>query len=190
MGIYKSKLNKEALSKIPELERNLFLTIAHLQNEIHFSLYGVVWTCDFTSNNDEIIKGQIAFQFFYLRVLAGKIHEGWQLLNKHYFPNKELSLNFNENGSDEGPLILKEVGKYFGKKNAISEIRNNFSFHCSPDELGHHVKDMPEELEMYIAKENDANTLYYFAKASANWGVLSKLDYTRSEEHTSELQSH
>lgn len=177
MAVFKAQLNKETLSKIPKLERDLFVAIAHLQNEIRFSLYGVVWTHDFSSHNDAILAGQIAFNFFHLRGLAGKIHAGWQLLQKNYFPNKELSVDFCEKGNDETRLLLKELGKYFGKKNAISEIRNKFSSHYSPEELGRYVINMPDELEMYIAKENDANTLYYFAEVSAILGVLSKLSY-------------
>ncbi len=180
MGVFKAQLNKEALSKIPEQERNLLVAIAHLQNEIRFSLYGVVWTHDFSSDNDVIVKGQIAFNFFHLRVLAGKMHEGWELLNKYHFCNKELSLSFNESGDNKAISLLKELSKYFGKTNAITEIRNNLSFHYSPSELGHHVINMPDELDIYIAKENDANTLYYFAEVSANRGVLSKLNYHES----------
>lgn len=177
MNIYRGKLSKEVLLSIPENERKLFICIAHLQNEIRFSLYGVIWTHDFSSNNDAVVQGQIAYNFFHLRVLAGKIHEGWQLLTRHYFSNKELSIEFNENGSEEALSILSELGKYFGKKNAISEIRNNLSFHYSPDELSSQLHEIPEEMDMYIAKENDANTLYYFAEALANRSVISKLGY-------------
>lgn len=178
MNVYRARLNKEKLLQIPELERKLFLTIAHLQNEIRFSLYGVVWTHDFSSSNDAIVHGQLSFNFYYLRILAGKLHEGWQLLTNHYFAHKNLSVDFNSNGSKEALSILKELSKYFSKKNTISEIRNNLSFHYSPDDLSQHLGEMSDDLDMYIAKENDANTLYYFAEALANRGVLSKLGYS------------
>ncbi len=175
MKHYKGKLSKEALLDMPDGERKLFISIAHLQNEIRFSLYGVVWTNDFNSDVDAVVKGQISFNFFHLKILAGKLHEGWQLLTKHYFSNKDLSLEFNSEGSDEAKALLSDLGKYFGRKNTISEIRNNLSFHYSPEELVNQLEQMPDELEMYIAKENDANTLYYFAEALANRGVLSKI---------------
>lgn len=177
MKIYIGKLNKAKLLQIAEAERKLFVTIAHLQNEIRFSLYGVVWSHDFSSSDDIVVQGQISLNFFYLRILAGKLHEGWQLLQKHYFTNKILSTDFNDNGSKEAIKLLKELGKYFGKTNAITEIRNNLSFHYSPNDLARQLENLPEALEIYIAKENDANTLYYFAEALANRGVLDKLDY-------------
>ena len=177
MKVYRGRLNKAKLLEIPEAERKLLVTIAHLQNEIRFSLYGVVWSHDFSSNNDVVVHGQISLNFFYLRILAGKLHEGWQLLQKHYFPNKDLNTDFNSNGNEEAVILLKELGKYFGKTNAISEIRNNLSFHYSPDDLAKHIEKLPEDLDLYIAKENDANTLHYFAEALANRGVLAKLNY-------------
>jgi hypothetical protein len=176
MNVCRARLNKGKLLQIPDPERKLFITIAHLQNEIRFSLYGAVWSADYSSDNEAIVHGQISLNFFYSKILAGKLHEGWQLLQTHYFRNKPLSLDFNANGSKEAISILKELGKYFGRKNAISEIRNNLSFHYSPDDLNKHLSELPDELDLYIAKENDANTLYYFAEALANRGVLSKLE--------------
>lgn len=180
MKVYRGRLNKAKLLEIPEAERKLFVAIAHLQNEIRFSLYGVVWSHDFSSSNDVVVHGQISLNFFYLRILAGKLHEGWQLLNKHYFTHKGLNTDFNSNGSEEAVKLLKELGKYFGRTNAISEIRNNLSFHYSPNDLAKHIENLPEDLDLYIAKENDANTLYYFAEALANRGVLAKLNYDKN----------
>lgn len=125
MNVYRSRLNKEKLLQIPELERKLFITIAHLQNEIRFSLYGAVWSADYSSDNEAIVHGQISLNFFYSKILAGKLYEGWKLLQTHYCGNKPLSLDFNANGSKEAISILKELGKYFGRKNAISHVGRN-----------------------------------------------------------------
>lgn len=176
MIVFRAKLKKEKLLEIPEIERNLFISIAHLQNEIKFSLYGVLWTHDFSSENEAIVQSQIALNFFYLRVLAGKLHEGWQLLIKHFFANQNLSIEFNSKGSREALNALKELKKYFSKNNAISEIRNNLSFHYNPGDLLKPINDMKDALDLYISKDNGANTLYYFAEALANWAVISKVD--------------
>jgi hypothetical protein len=135
MKVFRAKINKEKLLEIPEIERNLFVSLAHLQNEIRFSLYGVAWTHDFSSTNEAVVQSQIAFNFFYLRILAGKLHEGWQVLQKYFFPTKSLSIEFNSNGSKEGLEALKALKKYFSSQNAISEIRNNLSFHYNPTDL-------------------------------------------------------
>lgn len=178
MSIYRARLNKEALQKIPEAERKFFITIAHLQNEIRFSLYGVVWSHDFTSENEVEIQGQISINFFYLKILAGKLSEGWQLIQSYYNGNKSIALDFNSNGSEEAKSLLKEIKKYFSKNNAIHDIRNNFSFHYSPDDLINQLDETPDKLDMYISEENDANTLYYFAEILSNRAVIEKLDFS------------
>ena len=172
MPVYKATLNKDALLSMPEDERRLFVTIAHLQNEIRFCLYGVVWSSDFSSKNEAICQSQISLNFFYLKTLSGKLYEGWQLLNKHYYANKKISKDFDLNSEEEGKKTLKELGKYFSSKNIVSEIRNNFSFHYAPERLDQELLSSPDDMDMYIAKENDANTLYYFAEVLANRGAM------------------
>jgi len=177
MDIYKGKLSKETLLKLSDVERKLFLSLAHVQNEIRFSLYTVVWSHDYSSKDDDILKGQISVHFYHLRVLAGKLHESYELLVKYYFPNKEISKEFNIFAKEEALQTLRNIKKYFSKKNNfITEIRNNFSFHYSPLELEQQLTKIPDELELYVSKENDANTLYYFAEVLANRAVFDKLN--------------
>lgn len=177
MSIYKSTLNKDKLLLLPEEERNLLISIAHLQNEIRFSLYGVVWTHDFTSDNKMIIEGQIAFNFYHLKILAGKLHEGWLLLNKTYFCYKSLTEEFRKDADKEAIELLGEIKSYFKKSsNSISKIRNKLAFHYSYEHLAMHLPNLQDDLNLYIAEENDANTLYYFAEALANRAVLSTFE--------------
>jgi hypothetical protein len=177
MEIYRARLNKEALQKIPEEERKLFVTIAHLQNEIRFSLYGVVWSHDFTSDIEAETQGQISINFFYLKILAGKLSEGWQLIQNYYNGNKSIAIDFNSNGSKEAISLLNELKRYFSKSNAIHNIRNSLSFHYSPDDLISQLDEAPDKLDMYISKDNDANTLYYFAEVLSNKAALEKLEF-------------
>lgn len=175
MAIYRAKLNKDAMLRIPEKERNIFFALAHLQNEIRFSIDSVAWS-KFSDHEDENeFEGQLALNFFYLRILAGKLHEGWQLLNKHLFNNKDLSIDFNNKGSKEGTECLNSIKAYFSKNNTISDIRNKLSFHYNPVELASHLEIMKDNLSLYLSSENGANTIYYFAEALANWAVISKL---------------
>jgi len=174
--IYRARLNKEALQKIPEPERKLFVAIAHLQNEIRFALYGVVWSHDYNSENEVEVQGQISINFFYLKILAGKLSEGWQLIQKYYNGNKSIACDFNANGSDKGLVLLKELKQYFSKSNPIHDIRNSLSFHYSPDDLIKEIAGTPDDFDLYISKENDANTLYYFAEILSNRAALTKLD--------------
>ncbi|WP_440874060.1 hypothetical protein [Thalassotalea sp. PLHSN55] len=176
MDIYKNSINKEALLSLPEHERDFFISIAHIQNEIRFALYGVIRTNDFSSSNEMIVEGQIAYNFYHLKILAGKLHEAWQYLNKKYFNNREFSQNFIEFSGELGQETLKKVTTYFGQqKSAVSLIRDKLAFHYSPEDLVMHLENINDDLNIYISKTNDINTLYYFAEAIVNRTVLSSV---------------
>jgi hypothetical protein len=176
MSIYRIDLDKEVFLKIPEDERNLFVAIAHLQNEISFSINGVAWSrFNDLTNNDEM-KGQIVLNLYYLKILSGKLHEGWQLLNKHFFSNKKISCYFNENSSPKGLTSLKNIKNYFSKNNAISNIRNKLSFHYNPSDITRHLEKINDPLSLYMSDENLSNTIYYFAEVLSSWAALSEFD--------------
>ena len=44
-----------------------------------------------------------------------------------------MSREFNEKGGKDANQALKDLKVYFSSKNAISDIRNNLSFHYKPD---------------------------------------------------------
>ena len=181
MAIYRLELNKKLLLEVPEDERNLFFAIAHLQNEIGFSINSVAWSKFVGLEDKNEMEGQIALNFFYLKILAGKLHEGWQLLNKYLFSNKELSLYFNEKSKKDGLECLKRLKKYFSKANAVSNIRNELSFHYNPTELSKHLDAMKDNLSLYLSDENLSNTIYYFAEALSSWAALSKFSNSQNK---------
>lgn len=172
MKLRNAKFNSKIFADLPKAERDNLVSIAHFQNELRFSLLGVAWTKVINSESDVIQKGQISYNLFFLKMLAGKLYEGWKMLSKHHFSNKELSMHFRNNCCSESRDLLMELKGYFSKANAISKIRNDFSFHYSPEELGDRSLKINEDLDIYISAENDANSLYYFAEAAANWSMI------------------
>ena len=55
---------------------------------------------------------------------------------------------------------------------------NYYAFHYSPEELDAVLPTVPEELEIYVADEGSANTLYYFAEVLANRAILRSMQET------------
>ncbi len=75
--------------------------------------------------------------------------------------------------SGEAQVALENIKKYFDRKNIINQVRNNFAFHYSPDEMDAvlpHVST--DELEVYIQNDGSANNLFYFAEVLANKALL------------------
>lgn len=176
MKIYRARLSKQGILSIPEQERRLFLALAHLQNEIRFLTRAVLWSSDFSSQNEAEVHGQTSLSFFFCKLLAGKLREGWELLQSHYFNNRQLSTRFHAQASPDLSDSLKELGRYFAKGNLLHEVRNDFAFHYSPSDLDSELGDTPDELDLYVEEGTDANTLYYFAEVLANRAVLRRVN--------------
>jgi hypothetical protein len=70
--------------------------------------------------------GQI---FIVMRILIGKLHEAWELFRTRALSNKDITDKYLKNLDEEGTTALKALNDYFGKKNAVKEIRNKVAFH-------------------------------------------------------------
>lgn len=135
MNIYRGRLNKAELLSLPDHERKLFCAIAHLQNEINILLRAVLWSSDFSSDNEAEIQGQVSTSLFFVKLLAGKLREGWTLLEKFFFSHKSLSNDFRAHASLKQKEALEALSRYFGKANVIHDVRTDFAFHYSPEDL-------------------------------------------------------
>ncbi len=182
MNIYRGRLNKAELLSLPDHERKLFCAIAHLQNEINILLRAVLWSSDFSSDNEAEIQGQVSTSLFFVKLLAGKLREGWTLLEKFFFSHKSLSNDFRAHASLKQKEALEALSRYFGKANVIHDVRTDFAFHYSPEDLDAVLAATPDELDLYIEEEGNANSLYYFAEILANRAALDRINVLSGED--------
>lgn len=175
MKVFHARLSIEGLNQLPSADRKLFFALANLQNEIRFLLRIIQWSADYSSPNEAVVHGQFALNFFNVKLLAGKLREGYEILNKFYFPEKDLVLRFQDKANPETLDALKELKRYFSKGNLLHEVRNNFAFHFSPDALENELGKSPDPLDLYIENGPDANTLYYFAEVLSTVAALREI---------------
>ena len=129
-----------------------------------------------------IMRGQIAQGLILLRVLAGKLNESHELLQKSFYGTK-LSKVYQSELDAGAQASLKEVGRYFGRENVLRRTRNILAFHYSATEIGDALErlDPAEELDLYVAPRF-TNTLYFFSEAiaaAAMLGEVSEEAFTR-----------
>jgi len=185
MNIKLVKLSKEKLISGSQSERSFFLIMAHLANEINMLSRFLFWSSEFQSNNDAEDNGRVAMIFMFLRLLAGKLFEGNNLLVKNFYGSK-LSIQYQPTLSEEGQDLLKKLKKYFNGKSTVKYIRNNYASHYSPDDLDSVLESVPEELELYVSDKN-VNTLFYFAEVLANRAILKNIDASNDFESYKKL---
>ncbi|MEA3459439.1 MAG: hypothetical protein U9R11_01990 [Chloroflexota bacterium] len=175
MTVYAARLSKAQLQSVPPEERSLFLSIAHLVNEINALHKLVLWASDFSSGNEVEVHGQVSLTLMLLKLLAGKLKEGHKLLRKRFY-GTAVSRDYEPSLRQEGRDALAEIKKYFGRSNNnVNYIRNNYAFHYSPDELDAVLPHVPEDLELYVESGGSANNLYYFAEVLAGRALLRSM---------------
>jgi hypothetical protein len=112
------------LEKAPADERRPYLQLGLLANEINLlqrDLLVLARTSEISELDQEAAAAHILLT---ARVLAGRTHEGWQLLTKNAAIRTahEADSNFKD--------AWKRLGAYFGKgDNLVAKLRNKVAFH-------------------------------------------------------------
>lgn len=177
MRVYNAKIRKDALLGVPENERSFFLSLAHFANEINALQKLVLWSWDFSSQNPAVVKGQMALSFMLLKLLAGKLKEGNELLRMTFY-GSSASRDYEPLLSKEAQEALSEIKRYFGRDNLIHQVRKKYAFHYSPDEVAAVLPLVSEDLDLYIDSAGRIlNNLYDFAEVLANTAMLSGIDH-------------
>ena len=134
------------------------------------------------SNNykegETVLAAQNAQSFFLLKLLAGKLYEGWQMLHKAYYKSK-LSKRYDPILSKNGKDSIKHLKSYFRKRNVISLIRNSYAFHYDYEHIKNELSSIPadENLELYIASDH-GNSFYSMAHVISSYALLNEVDST------------
>lgn len=157
--------SKTDLEKIPPEDRLFFLMSTGLANDIlmlNKALSAVIDNGEWHS--ETIVKqGNSAFGMLILRMLAGRLREGWHLISRF---SKTLKSSYEIEMSTEEKAALKELRAYFnpgkGKMPLIVAVRDKLAFHSLPEAFGAAFAslDVGDDLGDYL-HETMGNTLYY-----------------------------
>jgi hypothetical protein len=163
MKLYKVSVGRTELEALPENELTFFIQAGRVLNEI-----GILHKLTIFSNKEagtEVErKAQNSQSVFLLSILAGKLWEGWELLQKAYFGAK-LSKHYQRLLPSSANDSLDNLKRYFSKgENLIKKIRDKIAFHYdSPEVIAQFGKTPQDEVfEIYIS-EDQGNSLYYIS---------------------------
>lgn len=98
------------------------------------------------------------------RPLVGKLNEAWDVVQRGYFRTK-LSITYTNLLESSATESLNYLKAYFGRKNLVNEVRNDFAFHYSLEHAKTSIPDdsSSDDLAAYL-HETNGNSLYYFAE--------------------------
>lgn len=175
MILTKIKIASDKLLLLEENERVFFIMVSVLANEIEIVHKLIVYS-NTEQKNDVLIRAHNTQSMFLMKLLAGFLFEGWQVLQKDYFGSR-LSKEYNGLLTGIGQESLNNIKSYFSHENYIDMIRNKFAFHYDSNEIKQDMSKLAlgEELEMYLA-EDHGNCLYFMAHVIANNALLRRID--------------
>ncbi len=169
--LYVIPVTKAILDSMPEDVRVFFVQAGRLHNEAMW-LQKLILASQQHETTNEILTGMQTYQALMLtRLLAGKLWEGWDLLNRSYFGAK-LSRHYEQRLPTVGQEAIAALKKYFGKKGLMQDVRNNFAFHYSPERIRAILTDLEEPgLKIYLS-EQSGNTFFQFSETIVNIAML------------------
>lgn len=189
MELLNLKLSKAELLAIPQEERIFFVQLTNFADEINI-LQKVIYYSSKQTDNEVIRRAQICQSLFFIRILAGKLFEGWEFLGSHFFGAK-LSKEYEKALTGIGRNCLKKLKQYFDKNNVINLIRNEFAFHyssVSSKKINQVILDADdsENFEIFLS-ESHGNCLYYLSHVLVNSAILRHTGSPTLEEAADKL---
>ncbi len=173
MTVYRATLSKEALLDLDSADRRLFISIAHVANEVKGMQKLLLWSSNFQDDNDALVQGRISLSLLLLRKLAGTLNEAHRVIQQR-FTSTKMGRDYQPLLSSKGKEALRWLKHYFGSTNLVNGIRNRHAFHYSPEGIDSGLADLPDKLEMYLEDTGSANNLFYFAEALATRSLLKE----------------
>lgn len=177
MKLLEVDIPKSKLDIMPKNEQVFFVQLTHMLNELN-----ILQKCVIVSSNGLKLlraadrRGQVSQALFYIRTLAGKLNEGWVMLQRAFF-KACLSKEYEKILSQPGKDSLSELKKYFSGENNVNLIRKKFAFHYNTEKIREELDKIPQSeiLEVFIS-EHRGNCLYSLGDVVVNRGLLNSID--------------
>lgn len=183
MKLTKINISKAELLSIPKNELESFIQLTNFYNDVNIlqKLMVISGNSREKASQNKIVGRSLSSQgLFFMRIQAGKLYEGWNMLGEHFFNNKTFSIEYNKKGSSQSKKNLSELKKSFSKDNLLENIRNNYAFHYSKESSKNMVKQIInapdlEIFEIYLSEEY-GNCFFSIAHDLLNTSILEDID--------------
>lgn len=176
MDLHVFKISREQFNLIPDKEQIFILQLCNLLNDLNILQKLALFSTNKKPKMSEFEhKAENAQAFFVFTILAGKLWEGWQMVNKDFF-SKGLRPEYFDSLPLEGKESLFFLGTYFKEHNIIEKIRNKFAFHYNSEEIKKELEINKDENFELILSEFSGNCLFYFANTVVGTAIISEVD--------------
>lgn len=183
MKLAKINFSKAELLSIPKKDLEFFIQLMNFFNEANIlqKLMVISGNSREEASKNEVIARSLSSQgLFFMRIQAGKLYEGWNMLNTHFFNNKTFSQEYNKKGSSQSKKSLSKLKESFGRGNLLKKIRNIYAFHYSKESSNNMIKQIEnapdsEMFELYFSDEY-GNCFLSLAHDLLNSSILEDIE--------------
>jgi len=172
------KVERDGFDKIPENEKLLFVKTSLFADEINILLKLITFSNKEVVGDQALLKAQNNQTIFLLKLLAGKLREGWDILEKDLWSSK-LARDLESDLKEKGRNNLAKLKEYFkdcSDNNPISLIRKKYAFHYDSEYIKEQLRaiSIDEPLDLYLA-EHPYDTFYSISHMIINHSILEKV---------------
>ena len=190
MELFKVEIPMLKLSSIPENEQVFFVQMGSLLNDLSMLQKLTVFSTNIKTANQVVRAAQNLQTLSLIRIQAGKLHEGWNALQKN-FSNKRFSQKYLGKLTPSEKLSYDKAMTYFdGKKSLISWIRNNFAFHyfTKPRTIRKLIDEVPDSeiFEMFMS-DIYGNCIFSMSDTLINFAILKYTGITDTNKAMEKL---
>jgi hypothetical protein len=161
LPLTRNQISKELLLAMTDDERTVFLGLTHAENEANALSKMLYWTVHTHEETDTEKDGRISMLLLIVLMLCVKLFEYWRLLENNF--RTSLWRSHEPALPDDTRDALDNLRNYFGRRNPINIIRDQFNVHYPTDNLGRILPRLADPMYFYRDNENDRNNLYHFA---------------------------
>ncbi len=174
MEVFPYELDKEKLNVMPENERTLLFLLGHATNEINVLQKLLIMTVGGRPEGSFVDHVEAAQAMIIMRILIGKLHEAWSLLQTRYFKST-VAKEYSALIDNEGRVALKYLKKHFANS-PLSQLRNSVCFHYPQSrEIQRAYEALPNEIWRFYLAQHSANTFYLASETAVNYLLASEL---------------
>ena len=128
IDVLRMGFTKEHLLKLIAEERSTFLLLGYASNQVNVLWKVIVASLNRDPSDQVDARVSAAQAQILVRLMIGVLWEAWRLVETHYLKSK-LRKEYEPLLDSEATAALGHLNKYFGSKNELSLLRNNFAFH-------------------------------------------------------------
>ena len=170
--VHRYLLVREKLLVVPQHERDLFLALGSVANELILLQKLIIWTLR-GPTSEPFLQAQHTQAIVLFRLLGGKLHEAWQLMHKAFFGAK-VAREYDGQMEPEAQEALDFIKCYHSSPNVLDQVRNEYAFHFSAPRFGDGLNHtFIDPLTIYVSPL-PANNLFFCSELLANASLMAE----------------